>query len=186
MLRWANTFIKVDFPAPLYLEKNRVITLTIGRFWHTSRWPRFVLKGKGEGGKEGRVGRGFSDWFYFFFRAFFQKSANPLKVEVHTNAKKKKKNGWQGKFIVRTPDAFRCFYFLHDMTCDCIGTDIQGDLDNIQRWAIMNKMVIIKRKQNLCLSSVSDSENAWFKTNIKIMIWPLPWTTHRLKDHIKS
>ena len=81
--------------------------------------------------------------------------------------------GWQGKFIVRTPDAFRCFYFLHDMTCDCIATDIQGDLDNIQRWAIMNKMVIIKRKQNLCLSSVSDSENAWFRTNIKIMIWPL-------------
>lgn len=28
--------------------------------------------------------------FIIFFRAFFQKNANPLKVEVHTNAKKKK------------------------------------------------------------------------------------------------
>lgn len=183
MLRWANTFIKVDFPAPLYLEKNRVITLTIGRFWHTSRWPRFVLKGKGEGGKEGRVGRGFSDWFYFFLGRFFKKMQIPWRLRSIRMPKKKK---WLTRKIYRTPDAFRCFDFLHDMTCDCIATDIQGDLDNIQRWAIMNKMVIIKRKQNLCLSSVSDSENAGFKTNIKIMIWPLPWTTHRLKDHIKS
>ena len=37
------------------------------------------------------------------------------------------------KEIYRTPDAFRCFDCLHDMTCDCIATDIQGDLDNIQR-----------------------------------------------------
>ena len=37
------------------------------------------------------------------------------------------------KETYRTPDAFRCFDFLHDMTCDCIATDIQGDLDNIQR-----------------------------------------------------
>ena len=181
MLRWASTFIKVDFPAPLYLEKNRVITLTIGRFWHTSRWPRFVLKGKGEGGKEGRVGRGFSDWF-FFLGVFFKKMQIPWRLRSIRMPKKK----WLTRKIYRTPDAFRCFDFLHDMTCDCIATDIQGDLDNIQRWAIMNKMVIIKRKQNLCLSSISDSENAWFKTNIKIVIWPLPWTTHRLKDHIKS
>ena len=65
----------------------------------------------------------------FFFWAFFQKNANPLKVEIHTNAKKKMAD----KEIYRTPDAFRCFDFLHDMTCDCIATDIQGDLDNIQR-----------------------------------------------------
>ena len=65
----------------------------------------------------------------FFLGAFFQKNANPLKVEIHTNNKKK----WLTRKIYRTPDAFRCFDFLHDMTCDCIATDIQGDLDNIQR-----------------------------------------------------
>ena len=63
-----------------------------------------------------------------------------------------------------------------------VNNNIQGDLDNIQRWAIMKKIAFNEKDTKSMLIIGKRLRKAWLKINIKIVIWQLPLTTHRLEE----
>ena len=67
-----------------------------------------------------------------------------------------------------------------------VNNNIQGDLDNIQRWAIMKKKAFNEKDTKSMLIIGKRLRKAWLKINIKIVIWQLPLTTHRLKEEDRT
>ena len=67
-----------------------------------------------------------------------------------------------------------------------VNNNIQGDLDNIQRWAIMKKIAFNEKDTKSMLIIGKRLRKAWLKINIKIVIWQLPLTTHRLKEEDRT